>query len=103
VVACGFGHAHGLHAAGGFVSVALLQTNVSQDEKFAVDHMPQTLAWVGRELVAAKADLVVTPETAVPLLPDQLEPFAPGYWDAIRRHFAVPAACRAGGPAPGRL
>ena len=74
----------------GSLSVALLQSNVSQDEKFAVDHMPQTLAWVGRELVAAQADLVVTPETAVPLLPDQLEPFAPGYWDAIRRHFAVP-------------
>jgi apolipoprotein N-acyltransferase len=74
----------------GTLSVALLQTNVSQDEKFAVDHMPQTLAWVGRELLAARADLVVTPETAVPLLPDQLEPFAPGYWAAIQAHFAAP-------------
>ncbi len=52
--------------------------------------MPQTLAWVGRELLAAQADLVVTPETAVPLLPDQLEPFAPGYWAAIGAHFAAP-------------
>ncbi len=75
--------------ATGEMSVALLQTHVSQDEKFAAEHMPQTLAWVGRELLAARADLVVTPETAVPLLPDQLEPFAPGYW-AASGHFAVP-------------
>ncbi len=74
----------------GTLSLALLQSNVSQDEKFAVDRMPQTLAWVGRELLAAQADLVVTPETAVPLLPDQLEPFAPGYWAAIQAHFAAP-------------
>ena len=26
--------------------MALLQTNVAQDEKFAVDRMPETLAWV---------------------------------------------------------
>jgi apolipoprotein N-acyltransferase len=74
----------------GEVTVALLQTNVAQDEKFAADHMPQTLAWVGRELLAAQADLVVAPETAVPLLPFQLEDFAPGYWNALREHFAAP-------------
>jgi hypothetical protein len=74
----------------GELSVALLQSNVSQDEKFAVDHMPQTLAWVGRELVAAKADLVLTPETAVPLLPDQLEPLRPATGHADPAHFAVP-------------
>jgi apolipoprotein N-acyltransferase len=72
------------------MSVALLQTNVSQDEKFASEHMPQTLAWVGRELVAAHADLVLAPETAVPLLPGQLEDFAPGYWASLKAAFAVP-------------
>jgi apolipoprotein N-acyltransferase len=72
----------------GALSVALLQTNVSQDEKFAVDRMPETLAWVSRELLAAQADLVVAPETAVPLLPAQLDDFAPGYWRALKAHFA---------------
>jgi apolipoprotein N-acyltransferase len=72
------------------ISVALLQTNVAQDEKFAADRMPQTLAWVARELVAARADLVVAPETAIPLLPFQLDDFTPGYWDALREHFAAP-------------
>jgi apolipoprotein N-acyltransferase len=74
----------------GEISVALLQTNVAQDEKFAAERMPQTLAWVARELLAAQADLVVAPETAVPLLPFQLDEFAPGYWSALREHFATP-------------
>lgn len=76
-------------SAGQF-SVALLQPNVSQDEKFAAQRMPEALAWVARQLVAAQVDLVVTPETAVPLLPGQLEEFAPGYWDGLRAHFSAP-------------
>ncbi len=79
----------------GELSVALLQTNVRQDEKFAADRMPETLAWVGRELLAARADLVLAPETAVPLLPFQLAEFAPGYWETLRAHFADPRAGRA--------
>ena len=75
-------------SAGRF-SVALLQPNVSQDEKFAAERMPEALAWLARQLLAARVDLVVTPETAVPLLPGQLEDFAPGYWDALRVHFSV--------------
>jgi apolipoprotein N-acyltransferase len=71
----------------GEISVALLQTNVSQDEKFAVDRMPEALAWTARELLVARADLVVAPETAVPLLPDQLAEFAPGYWASLVEHF----------------
>jgi len=76
-------------SAGQF-SVVLLQPNVSQDEKFAAERMPDALAWVARQLVAAQADLVVTPETAVPLLPGQLDEFAPGYWDGLRKHFSAP-------------
>jgi apolipoprotein N-acyltransferase len=71
----------------GEISVALLQTNVSQDEKFAADRMPEALAWTARELLVARADLVVAPETAVPLLPDQLAEFAPGYWASLVEHF----------------
>lgn len=74
----------------GTISVALLQTNVAQDEKFAAERMPETLTWLGRALVEAQAELVVAPETAVPLLPFQLADAAPGYWDALREHFAKP-------------
>ena len=70
--------------------VALLQTKVKQDEKFAAQHIPETLAWVARELMSAQADLVVAPETAVPLLPMQLREFAPGYWEMLVEHFAAP-------------
>jgi apolipoprotein N-acyltransferase len=70
--------------------VALLQTNVKQDEKFAAERLPETLAWVARELLAAPADLVVAPETAVPLLPFQLNDFAPGYWTGLREAFSRP-------------
>ena len=70
------------------LSVQLLQPNVAQDEKFAADRMPATLQWVASRLLAAHADLVVAPETAVPLLPAQLEDFAPGYWAGLRARFA---------------
>jgi len=74
----------------GEMQVVLLQTNVKQDEKFAVERMPQTLAWVSRQMLSANADLVLVPETAIPLLPFQLNDFAPGYWELLRQHFAAP-------------
>ncbi|CAD5374080.1 Apolipoprotein N-acyltransferase [Rubrivivax sp. A210] len=74
----------------GEISVALLQTNISQDEKFAAERMPATLAWLATALAQAEAELVVAPETAVPLLPDQLEDAAPGYWQALEAQFAQP-------------
>ena len=80
--------------ASGTLQVALLQTNVAQDEKFAAEHLPATLDWVARALTAARADLVLAPETAVPLLPGQLDELVPGYWAALRQHFS-----RADGPA----
>jgi apolipoprotein N-acyltransferase len=74
----------------GSISVQLLQTNVSQDEKFAADRMPEALAWTASALQAGTAELMVAPETAVPLLPAQLEEVVPGYWQALREHFGVP-------------
>ncbi|MBX3638122.1 MAG: apolipoprotein N-acyltransferase [Rubrivivax sp.] len=74
----------------GSLSVALLQPNVAQDRKFDPEHLPQTLGWVARELIRAEAELVVAPETAVPLLPFQLRDYAPGYWDGLQQHFAAP-------------
>ncbi len=71
----------------GELSVSLLQTNVAQDQKFAAEHMPQALAWVAQALMESRAELVVAPETAVPLLPDQLAEMVPGYWPALRARF----------------
>lgn len=74
----------------GELQVALLQTQVAQDEKFVAERMPETLASVARELLQARAELVVAPETAVPLLPEQLDEFAPGYWAGLQAHFKQP-------------
>ncbi len=72
----------------GTLAVTLLQTNVAQDDKFATEQMPQALAWLAAALQEAGGDLVVAPETAVPLLPDQLAEMAPGYWAALQARFA---------------
>jgi apolipoprotein N-acyltransferase len=74
----------------GTLTVSLLQPNVQQDEKFAEERLPQTLAWVATALRTARGALVLTPETAVPLLPEQLSAIAPGYWDALVAHFQQP-------------
>jgi apolipoprotein N-acyltransferase len=72
--------------AGRFTAL-LLQTNVSQDEKFAAERMPQTLAELGAAFRMSQADVIVTPETAVPLLPADLEQLAPGFWAASQAEF----------------
>ncbi len=74
----------------GELSVTLLQSNVKQDEKFQTEHLPRTLAWLAAQLLASTADLALSPETAVPLLPEQLEEVAPGIWPALQQHFAAP-------------
>ncbi len=71
--------------AGAPLSLALLQGNIPQDEKFqAGSGVPQALAWYGEQLRAASAQLVVAPETAIPLLPSQL---MPGYLEGIARRY----------------
>ena len=55
------------------LSVALLQGNIPQDEKFrAGGGIATALEWYGRQLQDSTAPLVVTPETAMPMLPRQL-------------------------------
>lgn len=66
------------------LSLSLIQGNVPQDEKFSTEHLPDTLIWHARTLLAAKGDLVVGPETVIPLLPDQLPV---DYWEALTEHF----------------
>ena len=71
----------------GELSVSLLQGNVPQDQKFSMEHVPQALAWVAHALESARGELVVAPETAVPLLPEQLAELVPDYWPALRARF----------------
>ncbi len=73
-------------SSAGRLQVALLQGNIPQDEKFIPGSGVATaLRWYGEQLQDASASLVITPETALPLLPAQLPP---GYLDAIARRYA---------------
>jgi len=74
----------------GTLRLALLQPNVAQDQKFEPEHLPQTLDWLAQALTGADAELAIAPETAVPLLPAQLDDYAPGYRAALAAHFAAP-------------
>jgi apolipoprotein N-acyltransferase len=56
------------------ISVRLLQGNVPQELKFAGDQINTTLALYHDMIHAAPADLIATPETALPLLMHQLPP-----------------------------
>jgi apolipoprotein N-acyltransferase len=71
----------------GSLAVTLLQGNVSQDEKFAPERIPATLALTARQLEAARGDLVVGPETVIPLLPGQLDR---DYWQGLLARFREP-------------
>jgi apolipoprotein N-acyltransferase len=82
----------------GTLEVALVQTNVPQDQKFAAEHVPEVLEAVARDLLASRATLTVAPETAVPLLPSQLEELAPGYWAMLAAAFDSERAALVGVP-----
>ena len=67
------------------LSVALLQGNIPQDEKFqGGTGIPVALDWYGRQLNDSTASLVVAPETAIPVLPQQLPH---GYDEALVARF----------------
>ena len=69
------------------MSVTLLQGNIPQDEKFVRGTGVATaLRWYGEQLQGARGTLVVAPETALPLLPQQLPD---GYWQALQARFAT--------------
>ncbi|HMQ72379.1 MAG: apolipoprotein N-acyltransferase [Rhodoferax sp.] len=74
----------------GTLAVTLLQPAVPQDQKFDTAQLPATLAWLAERLQAEGPGLVVAPETAVPLLPSQLDVFAPGWWGALEARHAAP-------------
>jgi apolipoprotein N-acyltransferase len=63
---------HDFTRPAGRIGLTLIQTNVAQDEKFAPERLPEALAWLEQALAEAPGPLVIAPETAIPLLPDQL-------------------------------
>ncbi len=68
-------------------TVTLLQGNISQDEKFmATTGIPEALNWYGQQLLSANTALTVTPETALPVLPEELPA---GYVDALIERFTA--------------
>ena len=69
------------------LSVTLLQGNVPQNEKFESRLVPEALAFTGAQLAAARGDLVVGPETVIPLLPSQLDP---DWWQGVLTRFRQP-------------
>jgi apolipoprotein N-acyltransferase len=71
----------------GSLSVTLLQGNIPQDEKFQQGSgVPLALQWYGEQLARSSTDLVVAPETAIPLLPQDLPA---EYWGAMNERFAT--------------
>ncbi len=70
----------------GRISVALLQGNIPQDEKFQPGSgVPLAMRWYGEQLRAAEQDLVIAPETAIPMLVRHLPP---GYWAGLVNRFS---------------
>ena len=69
------------------LSVTLLQGNVPQNEKFSARFVPEALALTAAQLENARGDLVVGPETVIPLLPSQLDP---AWWQDVLARFRRP-------------
>ncbi|EYC52727.1 acyltransferase [Hylemonella gracilis str. Niagara R] len=77
-----------ISASSGTLRIALLQGNIPQDEKFQPGSgVALSLRWYGEQLMQAPqdADLVVAPETALPLLPQDLPA---GYWPRLEALYA---------------
>ena len=69
------------------LQVTLLQGNIPQNEKFQVGSgMATALSWYAEQLDKVQTGLVVTPETAIPLLPQNLPP---DYLLKIQQPFKV--------------
>jgi apolipoprotein N-acyltransferase len=67
------------------LQVTLLQGNIPQNEKFqAGTGMATALSWYAEQLEKVQTGLVVTPETAIPLLPQNLPS---DYWAKLQQPF----------------
>lgn len=71
----------------GRLSVTLLQGNIAQDEKFETGSgVPVALQWYAEQVQNSRTALVIAPETAIPVLPQQLPP---DYWPALQQRFST--------------
>jgi apolipoprotein N-acyltransferase len=68
-------------------SLELLQGNVAQHEKFVRKGIADALDWYATRAKASTAQLVIAPETAIPLLPSDLPE---SYLPALREKFSTP-------------
>ncbi len=67
------------------MQVTLLQGNIPQNEKFqAGSGVATALSWYAEQLEKVQTGLVITPETAIPLLPQNLPP---DYWAKLQQPF----------------
>lgn len=67
------------------ISVRLLQGNISQDRKFDAEFLNSILTRYERLITASPADLIATPETAIPTFPQNL----PEAYLANLQHYAM--------------
>ncbi|MCK9689078.1 apolipoprotein N-acyltransferase [Scleromatobacter humisilvae] len=87
LLAVGAALPQGFTRSTGMLSVSLLQPNVAQNDKFEQSHIDQALAWHVARLNAAPGQLVVTPESSLPVLPVQIPPET---WLAYEHPFNKP-------------
>jgi apolipoprotein N-acyltransferase len=64
--------------------VTLLQGNIAQDLKFG-EGVSRALSDYREALLTSSSDLTVTPETAIPLIPEQMPD---RYWTSLASHFS---------------
>ena len=68
----------------GTLRISLLQPNVPQDLKFDPDRIIDNMLALRQQMRSARGDLVVTPESVLPLAIDQLPV---GFWDDITQPY----------------
>jgi apolipoprotein N-acyltransferase len=74
-------------SASGALTVSLLQGNVPQQDKFEPRLVPEALAATVAQIDAAHGELVVGPETVIPVLPAELDD---DFWRALLARFREP-------------
>jgi apolipoprotein N-acyltransferase len=86
LVALGWCLPHEFTRSTGTLSVSLLQPNVPQDLKFDPSRVEANLQGLTAQMHAAQGQLVITPESVVPLSYEDVDP---AFWQALRRPFAA--------------
>jgi apolipoprotein N-acyltransferase len=75
---------HDFTRPAGKLRVSLLQPNVAQDQKFDAEHLVANMLALQQQVVSATGQLVITPESVLPLAQSQLDP---DYWASLTAPF----------------